>query len=61
MTAALVAYLLGQPELRAWPVIDADSLFEFVLIDVQMKAPRVTSRIKQAISSVPLFIQRCLL
>jgi hypothetical protein len=36
-------------------------LFEFFLIDVQMDACMETSRIKQAISSVQLFIQRCLL
>ncbi|WP_154724325.1 neuraminidase-like domain-containing protein [Thiothrix nivea] len=58
---ALIAYLLVQPELREWGVIDADSLFEFFLIDVQMEPCMETSRIKQAISSVQLFIQRCLL
>jgi ABC toxin-like protein len=50
-----------QPDLIRWGVIDADSLFEFFLIDVQMDACMQTSRIKQAISSVQLFIQRCLL
>lgn len=58
---ALIAYLLVQPDLRNWGVVDADSLFEFFLIDVQMDACMETSRIKQAISSVQLFIQRCLL
>jgi hypothetical protein len=33
---ALIAYLLVQPDLIRWGVIDADSLFEFFLIDVQM-------------------------
>lgn len=37
---ALISYLLVQPELQAWPVVDADSLFEFFLIDVQMGAER---------------------
>ena len=41
--------------------MDADSLFEFFLIDVQMDACMETSRIKQAISTVQLFVQRCLL
>ncbi len=58
---ALVAYLLVQPALIEWGVVDADSLFEFFLIDVQMDACMETSRIKQAISSVQLFVQRCFL
>lgn len=39
---------------------DADGLFEHFLIDVQMGPEQQTSRIKQAISSVQLFIHRCL-
>lgn len=58
---ALTAYLLQQPELITWGVTDANGLFEFFLIDVQMDACMETSRIKQAISSVQLFIQRCFL
>ncbi|MDN5940454.1 MAG: hypothetical protein L0H94_01110 [Nitrospira sp.] len=58
---ALIAYLLAQPVLLDWGVRDADSLFEFFLIDVQMDACMETSRIKQAISSVQLYIQRCFL
>ncbi len=58
---ALIAYLLAQPVLMDWGVRDADSLFEFFLIDVQMDACMETSRIKQAISSVQLFVQRCFL
>ncbi|WP_232826397.1 neuraminidase-like domain-containing protein [Cyanothece sp. BG0011] len=58
---ALIAYLLAQPVLMEWGVRDADSLFEFFLIDVQMDACMETSRIKQAISSVQLFVQRCFL
>lgn len=58
---ALVAYLLQQPELITWNVVDADGLFEYFLIDVQMDACMETSRIKQALSSVQLFIQRCFL
>ena len=58
---ALIGYLLVQKNLKDWGVVDADSLFEFFLIDVQMCACMETSRIKQAISSVQLFIHRCLL
>lgn len=58
---ALIGYLLVQPDLIEWGVVDADSLFEFFLIDVQMDACMETSRIKQAISTVQLFVQRCLL
>jgi Tc toxin complex TcA C-terminal TcB-binding domain/ABC toxin N-terminal region/Neuraminidase-like domain/Salmonella virulence plasmid 28.1kDa A protein len=52
---ALVAYLLPRLDLDA-----PNRLFEFFLIDVEMGACMETSRIKQAISSVQLFVQRCL-
>ena len=58
---ALIQYLLMQSELRDWGVKDADSLFEYFLIDVQMGACMDTSRIKQANSSIQLFVARCLL
>lgn len=58
---ALIDYLLQQKKLIDWNVADADGLFEYFLIDVQMEPCMETSRIKQAISSVQLFIQRCLL
>ncbi len=51
---ALVAYLL--PRLGC---TDAGQLFEHFLIDVEMSPCMQTSRIKQAISSVQLFVQRC--
>ncbi|MBL0317461.1 MAG: hypothetical protein IPP69_17515 [Flavobacteriales bacterium] len=53
--------MLQQEKLRKSGVTDADGLFEFFLIDVQMDTCMETSRIKQAISSVQLFIQRCLI
>lgn len=59
--AALIAYLLQLPDLISWGVTDVDGLFEYFLIDVQMDACMETSRIKQALSSVQLFIQRCFL
>ncbi|MCC6462561.1 MAG: hypothetical protein IT260_18985 [Saprospiraceae bacterium] len=58
---ALVAFLLVQPELIEAGVHDADSFFQYFLIDAQMDSCMETSRIKQAISSVQLFIQQCLL
>lgn len=61
---ALINYLLVhvQEDLNGqWQILDADSLFEYFLIDVQMSPCFETSRIKQAISSVQLFVQRCLL
>jgi hypothetical protein len=53
---ALVAYLVQRDRLA-----DVDALFDRYLIDVQMGSCMTTSRIKQAISSVQLFVQRCLL
>lgn len=58
---ALVSYILQQDDLKRAGVRDADGLFEYFLIDVQMQPCMETSRIKQAISSVQLFVQRCLL
>jgi hypothetical protein len=60
---ALVAYILHQ--LRSDPAtahIDtADKLFEYFLMDVQMEPCTQTSRIRHALSSVQLFIERCLM
>ncbi|KAK5203125.1 hypothetical protein LTR96_011047 [Exophiala xenobiotica] len=58
---ALIAYLLVLPAIQQWGVQDADGLFEFFLLDVQMGSCMQTSRTKQAISSVQLFVQRCIL
>jgi hypothetical protein len=57
---ALVAYVLAHdpPE----PEIDtADKLYEHFLVDVQMDACMQTSRIRLALSTVQLFIMRCLM
>ena len=51
---ALIDYLRSQARLR-----QADDLLDYYLIDVQMSTCLRTSRIKQAISSVQLFVQRC--
>jgi len=60
---ALVDYVLHQQWLAnpASPIDTPEKLFEFFLIDVEMDSCMKTSRIKQAISSVQLFIHRCLM
>ncbi|MGZ8538396.1 MAG: neuraminidase-like domain-containing protein, partial [Flavisolibacter sp.] len=58
---ALISYLITRTELRNWGAVDADGLFEYFLIDVQMGACMDTSRIVQANSSVQMFVNRCLL
>ena len=59
----LVAYVLHQ--MRSRPAnahIDTpDKLFEYFLMDVQMEPCMQTSRIRHALSSVQLFIERCLM
>ncbi|MGE5290319.1 MAG: neuraminidase-like domain-containing protein [Micromonosporaceae bacterium] len=65
--AALVSYLVAHPfrqqqkhpSAPAWR--DVGDLFAYFLIDVEMTPVQLTSRIKQAIGSVQLFAQRCLL
>lgn len=58
---ALVAYLMPRMQIDNRAPLDADELFEYFLIDVQTASCSETSRIKQAISSVQLFVQRILL
>ncbi len=58
---ALVEYLLTQPAIQKAGVGDADALFEYFLIDVQMTACMETSRIVQANAAVQMFVNRCLL
>jgi hypothetical protein len=54
--AALIAYLLPRMNLT-----DSNELFEYFLIDADMGVCMETSRVVQAISSVQLFVQRCLM
>lgn len=58
---ALVAYILHQ--MRANPATEqidtADKLFEYFLMDIEMEPCMQTSRIRHALSSVQLFIERC--
>lgn len=59
--AALIGYLLRRPAIQEWGATDADSLFEYFLIDVQMGACMDTSRVVQASAAVQMFVDRCLL
>jgi hypothetical protein len=60
--SALISYILAHDAgVQEAGITDGNGLFEYFLIDVEMSACAKTSRIKQAISSVQLFIQRCLL
>ena len=51
---ALVEHLVHRHHLR-----DADDLYGRFLIDVQMSPCALTTRIRQAMNSVQLFVQRC--
>jgi len=57
---ALVSFIL-QYKRPSPEIITPDKLYEYLLVDVQMDACMKTSRIRLALSSVQLFIQRCLL
>lgn len=57
---ALVSYLL-QYKRPSPEIINADKLYEYFLIDVEMDACMKTSPIRQALSTIQLFIQRCLM
>ena len=54
--AALVARLVARDHLR-----DPSELFDRYLIDVEIDPCALTSRVRQAIGSVQLFVQRCLM
>jgi hypothetical protein len=56
---ALIAYLLTNPGTQTWK--DADDLFGYFLLDVQMCSCQPTSRIVEATNAVQLFVQRCFL
>ncbi|HEY5811131.1 MAG TPA: neuraminidase-like domain-containing protein, partial [Terrimicrobiaceae bacterium] len=60
---ALVSYLVARPQTWAPSLTKATAsdLFSHFLIDVENSSCQLTSRIKQAISSVQLFTQRCLM
>ena len=56
-----IVFLLpdGKTTKPAWR--DVNGLYSYFLIDVEMSACQMTSRIVQATSSVQLFVQRCLM
>lgn len=60
---ALVAYILRKlGENPATKQIDtSDKLYEYFLMDVEMEPCMLTSRVRHALSSVQLFIERCLM
>jgi hypothetical protein len=58
---ALVAWILHAFRLDNSPVDTPEKLFEYFLMDVQMEPCMQTSRIRHALSSVQLFIERCLM
>src|SRR5262245_41994454 len=60
---ALVSYLVARPAKWAKNLTKAgaNDLYSRFLIDVEMSSCQLTSRIKQAIGSVQLFAQRCLM
>ena len=58
---ALISYLLMQPKIQEWGASDADSLFEYFLIDVQMGACMDSSRVVQANAGIQMFVNRCLM
>jgi hypothetical protein len=55
---ALLDYATAQ---QGAPFKDASQAFEHFLLDVEMSSCMSTSRIKQAIGAVQLFVQRCLM
>lgn len=60
---ALVAYILHQmrQNIETQHIDTPDKLFEYFLMDVQMEPCMQTSRIRHALSSIQLFIERCLM
>lgn len=60
--AALLGYVVNRPDpdkSQHWN--SSDELYEHLLIDVEMKPMAMTSRLKQALCSVQLFIDRALM
>ena len=57
---ALVAYILHHDN-PSPEIVTPEKLYEHFLVDVEMDACRQTSRIRLALSTVQLFVQRCLL
>jgi hypothetical protein len=60
-SAALQAWLIAQTDpITGNPIYgDANGLFDYFLIDVQMSSCQVTSRVVQAYIAVQIFVERC--
>lgn len=59
---ALVTWLVTHPnQAQGQNWSDSNGLYSYFLIDVEMSACMLTSRLKQAAASAQLFVQRCLL
>ncbi|KAM0814368.1 hypothetical protein AB5N19_00158 [Seiridium cardinale] len=58
---ALINFLLSHKDMKDRKIFDANGLFEYFLVDVQMGPEQQTSRIQQAVSTIQLYVQRCLL
>jgi Tc toxin complex TcA C-terminal TcB-binding domain/Neuraminidase-like domain/Salmonella virulence plasmid 28.1kDa A protein len=56
---ALVTWLLANPGINTWQ--NANDLYSYFLVDVEMNACQPTSRIVQATNAVQQFVQRCFL
>lgn len=62
LRAALVSYMVAHPDpIKNQHWKDSNGLYDYFLIDPEMSPCMMTSRIKQAIGSVQLFVQRCLM
>jgi hypothetical protein len=59
--SALVDYILTMPGIMSQGITDSNQLYEYFLIDVDMSACMMTSRIVQANAAIQLFVQRCLI
>ncbi|MBA3488615.1 MAG: hypothetical protein H0T78_03570, partial [Longispora sp.] len=58
---ALIACALATPTLRAAGLRTTTDLYRYFLLDVEAKPCTNTTRVEQAITSIQLYVQRCLL
>jgi hypothetical protein len=58
---ALLAYVLTMSAIVQQGIRNSNELYEYFLIDVNMSACMMTSRIVQATAAIQLFVQRCLM
>lgn len=58
---ALISYILTMQPIVQRSITNSNELYEYFLIDVDMSACMLTSRIVQANAAIQLFVQRCLM